>query len=147
MKTSMLCAVALAIPTLAPNLALSETTVVPTAELPHQMAYDVAKLTPLALSAEGTPAVIQLSVANGVEVPPHATESGFRLITVISGDLYWGDGETADAASETVYGPGSVLMLPAGAPHWLAARNGDLVLQLVVLDDEVPVPAIMEVMQ
>lgn len=42
---------------------------------------------------------------------------------------------------------GTVLMLPAQTPHWLAARNGDLVLQLVVLDDEVPVPAIVEAMQ
>lgn len=147
MKTSILCAVALVLPTLAPTIAMSETTVVPTADLPHMMAYDVAKLTPLALTDQGTPAVIQLAVASGVEVPPHATETGTRLITVISGDLYWGDGETVELANETVYGPGTVLVLPAGVSHWLAARNGDLVLQLVVLDDEVPVPAILEVMQ
>ena len=61
--------------------------------------------------------------------------------------MSWGDGETIDRAAERTYAPGSVLMLPSGLPHWLAARDGDILLQLVLLDDESPVAAVAEQMR
>ena len=110
--------------------------------LPSQPVHEVAKLTPLALTPGGSPAVVLLDVDAGEVVPPHATQSGTRLVTVISGDLSWGDGDAVDESRETRYPAGSVLVLPAGQMHWVAARGGPVRLQLIVLDDEPPVPAI-----
>lgn len=122
--------------------AVAETLAVDPATLPTRTAYEVATLTPMALTAEGNPAVVLLDVAEGDVVPAHAAGSGLRLITVVSGTLYWGDGDTVEPASERVYPAGSFLVLPAGQMHWVAARDSALRLQLVILDDETPVPAI-----
>lgn len=132
---------------LAPMMAQAdETKLIDTSALPSMTVYEVAELTPLALSPAGKPAVILLDLEDGDVVPPHAAETGLRLLTVIKGDMSWGDGSAVDEAAETVYPAGSVLTLPAGVDHWLAARNGDVRLQLIVLDDEMPVPALAEQM-
>ncbi|MEM6972891.1 MAG: cupin domain-containing protein [Pseudomonadota bacterium] len=123
------------------------TTEIDLAKLPSQVVMGVAEVTPLLLSAEGRPSVVILSLDADDVVPPHATRSGVRLLTVISGEMSWGDGDTVVEADETIYGPGSVLTVPAGVRHWLAARNGPVALQLIVLDDETPVPAMQEQMQ
>ncbi|MEO1222669.1 MAG: hypothetical protein AAFX92_00445 [Pseudomonadota bacterium] len=127
--------------------ALAETTLIDTSVLPAMQVYDVAELTPLAVSAAGAPAVVLLDLDNGDVVPPHATESGLRLLTVLSGEMSWGDGSTIDQTQETVYPAGSILTLPAGQDHWLAARGGDVRLQLIVLDDENAVPEVLEQMR
>lgn len=126
---------------------LAETVSFDPATLPGQTVYDAATLTPLALSAGGSPAVVLLDVAAGQLVPPHATETGLRLLTVISGDMSWGDGDTVDPAAERIYPAGSFLLLPPGEMHWLAARGDAVRLQLVVLDDETPVPAIADLLK
>lgn len=125
----------------------ADTTLIDTDVLPSKQVYGVADLVPLALSTAGAPAVVLLDLEAGDVVPPHATRSGLRLLSVLSGEMSWGDGSTVDEAQETVYSPGSILALPAGLDHWLAARNGPVRLQLVVLDDEVPVSAIQEQMK
>ncbi|AXI46503.1 hypothetical protein C1J03_11025 [Sulfitobacter sp. SK012] len=88
-----------------------------TADPPNQTVYDVATLTQLALDAEGKPSVIQLSLPDGEEIAAHGTDSGLRLITVVTGDLYWGDGDAVDPAAKMIYPTGSVLMLPSITPH------------------------------
>lgn len=123
MKHALLAACA----ALAPGQALAETTIIDTAGLPNQAVYETAQLTPLALSQQaGTPAVVLLRVPAGDEVPPHTAETALRLLTVIEGEMSWGDGESIDPEAETIDSPGSVLVLPLGVPHWLAARNGDV---------------------
>lgn len=130
-----------------PSLAIAETTLIDTSKLPSRIVHEVAELTPLAVTAEGKPAVVLLSLDAGDVVPPHAAQSGLRLLTVLSGDMSWGDGSMVEPAQERVFGPGSILTVLAGDQHWLAARSGPVELQLVVLDDETPVPAVQEQMQ
>lgn len=143
MKTALLTVLA----TVAAFPALAEAVSIDPATLPGKTVYDdAATLTPLALTPAGSPAAVLLDVAAGQVVPPHATESGLRLLTVVSGDMSWGDGDTVDPAAEQVYPAGSFLILPPGEMHWLAARGDAVRLQLVVLDDETPVPAIAEQM-
>ena len=129
-----------------PLAATAETALIDTSTLTSRQVYEVATLTPLALSDSGAPAVVLLDLEAGEVVPPHATDSGLRLLTVLSGDLFWGDGDTVDETRETLYPAGSILTVPHGENHWLAARNGDLRLQLIVLDDEVPAPGIAELL-
>ncbi len=134
----------LAIPAAA---AAAETTQIDTSVLPSREIYETAKLTPLALTPEGSPSVVLLDLEAGVVVPPHATESGLRLLTVISGDMSWGDGDAVEETKETVYAPGSILTLPAGVSHWVAARSGPVRLQLIVLDDETAAPGVEKQMR
>lgn len=133
--------------TLLPLAAAADTTLIDTSTLLSREVYDVAQLTPLALTPDGSPAVVLLDLEAGAVVPPHKTESGLRLLTVIAGDMSWGDGGDIDETQETVYPQGSILTLPAGAEHWLAARNGPVRIQLIVLDDETPTAALTEQMQ
>lgn len=127
--------------------AAAETTHIDLGKLPSKQVHDVAQLTPLVIDADGAPAVVLLDLDKGVEVPPHATKSGVRLLTVLQGDMSWGDGTIADPEKERIYPQGSVLTIPAGENHWLAARNGPVRIQLIVLDDETPVPGIQEQMK
>lgn len=110
--------------------------------LSQEQVHGVATLTPLALSRGGKPAVVLLDLEAGEVVPPHATEAHSRLLTVLSGEVSWGDGETIVESEEKLYPAGSLLVIPAGDSHWLAARSGDVRLQLIVLDDEKTVPGI-----
>lgn len=125
----------------------AETTLLDTGSLPSKQVYGVADLTPLAVSSSGVPVVVLLDLDAGDVVPPHAAESGLRLLTVISGAMSWGDGSEVDETKETVYPPGSVLTVPAKLDHWLAARSEPVRVQVVVLDDESPVPGVQEQMK
>lgn len=124
-----------------------QTSLIDTASLPKKQVYGAADLTPLAVSAKGAPVVVLLEVKAGVVVPPHAAKSGLRLLTVLKGEMSWGDGSVVDRAKESIYPSGTILTVPAGVDHWLAARSGDLRLQVVVLDDETPVPAVRKQMR
>lgn len=127
--------------------AIGDTVAVDVDTLPSRTAYDVARITPLALDAAGEAQVVLLELSEGDVVPPHAARTGLRLLTVLSGTLYWGDGETVDPAQERVFEPGSFLVIRESEPHWLAAREGDLRLQLVTMNADAPVPGLQEQMQ
>ena len=127
--------------------AAEQTSLINTTSLPKKQVYGVAYLTPLAVSDEGAPVVALLDLQAGDVVPPHATTSGLRLLTVLKGDLSWGDGKKVEQSKETVYPAGSILALPAGVYHWAAARSGDVRIQLVVLDEATPTPSVQEQMQ
>ncbi|MEM8855122.1 MAG: hypothetical protein AAGD34_15565 [Pseudomonadota bacterium] len=129
-----------------PTAVVAETTLIDTGVLPSSVVHEVATLTPLAVTPSGAPAVLLLDLEAGDVVPPHAAPAGLRLLTVLSGEMSWGDGSRIDETQETVYPAGSILTLPAGVDHWLAARNGSVRLQLILLDDETPVPAMAQQM-
>jgi quercetin dioxygenase-like cupin family protein len=61
-------------------------------------------------------------------VPPH-THPDTRYITVLSGELYAGRGETMEAQKTTRYPAGSYFVVPAGVVHYSWARNGEVVYQ------------------
>ncbi|MEP2760556.1 MAG: cupin domain-containing protein [Roseibium sp.] len=127
--------------------ASAETTLIDIEKLPSKEVHGIADLTPLAVSASGAPAVVLLDLEKGEVVPPHATKEGLRMMTVLKGELFWGDGSSINPEMEKTFQPGDVLTIPAGLDHWLAARNGSLQIQLIVLDDEQLVPGIQEQMK
>lgn len=132
---------------LAPSLAPAETTLLDLGALPGKTVHETATMTPLALTEAGTPLVVTLHLEAGKEVPPHAAQSGLRLLSVLSGTLHWGDGDAIDPAAERLFAPGSILVVKPGEMHWLAARSGDLRLQIVVMRDDAPTPAVKEQLQ
>jgi mannose-6-phosphate isomerase-like protein (cupin superfamily) len=53
-----------------------------------------------------------------------------RVYTVISGVFYIGVGETLDESRLIAHAPGSVVVLPAGTPHFHWARSGEYITQV-----------------
>ena len=53
-----------------------------------------------------------------------------RIYTVISGVFYIGLGEEFDERKLTAHGPGSVLVLPGGQPHFHWAKSGEYITQV-----------------
>ncbi|MEL6465640.1 MAG: cupin domain-containing protein [Pseudomonadota bacterium] len=64
-------------------------------------------------------------IEEGSIFPPH-THPDARISLVIEGTMYLGVGSTVDASAEQVFEAGTVALTPAGVPHWMAARDGDV---------------------
>ncbi|MFV0361053.1 hypothetical protein [Tropicimonas sp.] len=97
-----------------------------------------ATLTPLAIGDAGAPAVVLVRVpANTPAHDAHATSDGQdRLAFVLSGTLYYADGDVVDPAAEAAFGPGSVLVIHSGTSHWVSTRDEALELLLVASPPE-----------
>jgi len=119
---------------LVPGMAAADSTLLDLGQLRYQPVYDAAERTVLALDSEGRPLTALLRIAKGQFLPPHGAEGGLRVLTVLAGTLSWGDGDKVDPAAEKTFGPGSVIVVPAaGGEHWAAARQDDVLLQVVMV--------------
>lgn len=78
------------------------------------------------------PYVIRVRLPAGVRMMPHRHLED-RIYTVISGVFYIGVGEVFDESKLTAHAPGSVLVLPAGTPHFHWARSGEYVTQVTAI--------------
>ena len=67
-------------------------------------------------------------LAKGGKIPPH-THPDKRYSTVLKGNLYVGFGSEADEAKVFVVPEGGVYVAPAKVPHYLWAKDGDVVYQ------------------
>ena len=75
------------------------------------------------------PYVIRVKVPMGTRLPPHRHPED-RIYTVISGVFYIGLGEAFDEERLQAYGPGSLVVLPGGQPHFHMAKAGEYVTQV-----------------
>ena len=66
----------------------------------------------------------------GYQVRPHFHPDE-RVVTVISGTLYMGYGEQFDERAMRVLPPGSIWTEPAKQPHFVWAKDGEVVIQVV----------------
>jgi len=64
----------------------------------------------------------------GGAIPPHA-HPDTRYSTVLSGTLYVGFGEQPDERAMVAVPAGAAYVAPAGVPHFLSARDGEVVYQ------------------
>lgn len=71
---------------------------------------------------------LRVSLAKGGRIPPHS-HPDTRYSTVLSGTLYVGFGDTADDAQLVAVPVGAVYVAPKGVPHFLYAKDGDVVYQ------------------
>lgn len=72
--------------------------------------------------------LFRVKLASGARIPPH-THPDERNSTVMSGTLYVGFGDTFDEARLVAIPPGAVYVAPANVPHYLWARDGEVVYQ------------------
>jgi quercetin dioxygenase-like cupin family protein len=75
------------------------------------------------------PYVIRVKLPDGTRMMPHK-HSEDRIYTVIAGVFYIGLGEQFDESKLTAHGPGSVVILPSGQPHFHWARSGEYITQV-----------------
>jgi quercetin dioxygenase-like cupin family protein len=80
-------------------------------------------------SSQGGAWIERVKIPAGGRVPAH-THPQDELVTVIEGSWYLGEGERFDLAKLKGYAAGSFIVIPAGAPHFVAAKDGDVIVQL-----------------
>jgi quercetin dioxygenase-like cupin family protein len=80
-------------------------------------------------STQGGAWIDRVKIPAGGRVLAH-THPDDELVTVIEGTWYLGEGERFDSAKLKGYRAGSFILIPAGVPHFVAAKDGAVVVQL-----------------
>lgn len=80
-------------------------------------------------SSRGGAWVDRVKIPSGGRVLAH-THPNDEVVTVIEGTWYLGKGKTFDPAKLKGYPAGSFIVIPAGVPHFLAAKDGAVIVQL-----------------
>ena len=69
----------------------------------------------------------------GLKVMPHTHPDAWRTAVVLSGTLYFGSGEVWDESRLKAYPAGTFYTEPAGAPHFVWAKDGEVILQVTAM--------------
>jgi anti-sigma factor ChrR (cupin superfamily) len=80
-------------------------------------------------SSQDGPWVDRVKIPGGVRALGH-THPQDEFVTVIEGTWYLGEGERFDAAKLKGYPAGSFIVIPAGVPHFVAAKDGAVIVQV-----------------
>ena len=80
-------------------------------------------------SGKGGIWIDRVRIPCGGRVPAH-THPQDELVTVIEGTWYLGEGTKFDSAKLKGYPPGSFIVIPAGVSHFIAGKEGTVVVQL-----------------
>jgi quercetin dioxygenase-like cupin family protein len=72
--------------------------------------------------------IVRVRLAEGARVPPHRHPDE-RVTTVLAGTLHVGFGEAFDAVRAVAVPAGAVYVAPAGVPHFVWARDGEVLYQ------------------
>jgi quercetin dioxygenase-like cupin family protein len=75
------------------------------------------------------PYVVRVKLPSGTKLMPHKHPED-RIYTVMSGIFYIGLGEVFDETRLNAYGPGCVVVLSGGQPHFHWARSGEYITQV-----------------
>jgi len=76
--------------------------------------------------------VTRTLIPKGVKTIPH-THPDARTVTVMSGVCYYGRGEVFDAERTVALPPGSFFTEPAGTPHYIWAKEEDIIVQTTAI--------------
>ncbi len=79
-------------------------------------------------SSKGGTWIDRVRIPGGARVLAH-THPQVELVTVIEGTWYLGEGAKFDSAKLKGYPAGSFIVIPAGVPHFVAAKEGTVVVQ------------------
>ena len=80
-------------------------------------------------SSQGGTWIDRVKIPGSARVLAH-THPQDELVTVIEGPWYLGEGAKFDSATLKGYPAGSFIVIPAGVPHFVAAKEGTVVVQL-----------------
>ena len=74
------------------------------------------------------PYILRVKLADEGRIPPH-THPDERSSTVLAGALYVGFGEDFDESKVVAIPAGAVYVTPANTPHYVWAKEGDVIYQ------------------
>jgi len=74
------------------------------------------------------PWIDRVKIPGNSRVRAH-THSRDEVVTVISGTWYMGIGARSDSTKLRAYPAGSFIVIPAGVPHFLATKDGPVIVQ------------------
>ena len=80
-------------------------------------------------SSQGGAWIDRVKIPGGARVLAH-THAQDELVTIIEGTWYLGEGVKFDADKLRGYPRGSFIVIPAGVPHFVAAEQGPVVVQI-----------------
>jgi len=80
-------------------------------------------------SGQGGVWVDRAKIPAGARVLAH-THPHDEMVTVIEGTWYLGEGPAFDPAKLKAYPAGSFIVIPAGVPHFVGAKEGKVIIQL-----------------
>lgn len=80
-------------------------------------------------SSQGGTWIDRVKIPGGARVLAH-THPQDELVTVIEGRWYLGEGTKFDSEKLKGYPAGSFIVIPAGIPHFVAAKEGNVIVQL-----------------
>jgi quercetin dioxygenase-like cupin family protein len=80
-------------------------------------------------SSQGGTWIDRVKIPGGARVLAH-THPQDELVTVIEGTWYLGEGAKFDSAKLKGYPAGSFIAIPAGVPHFVAAKERTVIVQL-----------------
>ena len=80
-------------------------------------------------SSQGGAWVDRVKIPAGKRFLAH-THPQDELVTVIEGTWYLGEGTKFKATDLKAYPAGSFIVIPAGLPHFVATKEGDVIIQL-----------------
>jgi len=80
-------------------------------------------------SSQGGVWIDRVKIPSGARVLAH-THPQDELVTVIEGTWYVGEGKRFDPSKLKGYPPGSFILIPAGVPHFVAAKDNSVIVQL-----------------
>lgn len=76
--------------------------------------------------------IVRMKIAADTKLMPH-THPDVRNTTVLSGNMYFGFGESFDPEKMKTYPAGAIIAIPANTPHYVWAKDGELIVQDVGL--------------
>ena len=85
--------------------------------------------------------VIRLKLPAGVKVVPHTHPEEVRTLTVLSGTLYFGFGDQYDESKLTPYPAGTFFSELPNVPHFVAAKDGEVIFQATGIGPSALIPA------
>jgi quercetin dioxygenase-like cupin family protein len=66
-----------------------------------------------------------------IKIVPHTHSEKWRIATVVSGTLYYAQGDTFDEGKLRALGPGSLIVEPKGIPHFAMTKGEEVMLHIV----------------
>jgi len=74
------------------------------------------------------PYTVRAKFDRNVKIPAHSHPDE-RVVTVISGTYYFGDGDKYDEGAIKGYGPGTLIVVPANRPHYAGSAEDGAIVQ------------------
>ena len=108
--------------------------------LPNEIVWKATPLSPgleTAVSC-GDPSkpgvyVLRVKFPAGFKLMPHFHPDEWRTGIVLTGNYYFGLGEQWDESKLTAYPPGTFFSEPKGAPHFVWAKDGEVIIQITAM--------------